>query len=318
LPQHSFDLTSSYSKLTTTLAARGDGAENLTRIINPYLQFMVDIVEKSGGDIIKFIGDAILISWEQKGSQEETVASACWGCLKLLERLGDHQVEIPGGNKVLLSMHIGLAVGETFDVHVGTEQRMEYFLSGKAVKDSVRLVNVAEKKQIAISPEAFRLLELFKEDVKIELEVEGRRDGIVITKMEFPKEATAAGVSYNFSARNAPEPPPPKKIYQKYINESIAHRIMNFPNLSTDFDVSSMNEIRKVSIVFLKIERIDAHSPNSLQEMQNTIETVLQVLVVSALRSPRSPRSLHFYFLLSRNTKEVFDRWSSMTREQPC
>ena len=278
---------SGYSKLTKTLASRGDdgyeGAESLTKIINPYLQFMVDIVEKSGGDVIKFIGDAILMSWKLQGSPEETVASACWGCMRLIERLGDHQVEIPGEEtKYLLSMHIGLAVGEAFDVHVGTQQRMEYFLAGKAVKEAVLLVNVAHMKEIAISGAALKYLQDFKKKTGIEVDVTGRTGGIILTKFEVPTDTTGTGVTYNFSSRNTAASGTEKSvypIYQRYINESVVSRLLANP--AAEFEkLTFLNELRKVSVLFVKIHDINVHSTESLGDMQSTMEVVQGVLKV--------------------------------------
>lgn len=244
---------------------------------------MVDIIEKSGGDIVKFIGDAILIAWELKGTKEETVVSACLGCFKLLERLGDHQVSIPGEEekeKFDLSMHIGLAVGESHDVHVGTEERMEYFLGGKTVKKAGLLVNVAQKKEIAISGECLHFLQVFQEATQIELEVEGTVGGIIIRKLEIPTDLkTGSGITYNFSARNVPEPPTPKKVYQRYINECVVHRILSLG--TTDFERMQMiNELRKLTVMFIKIEIPQKHSLQILSTMQSTMEVVQGVLKV--------------------------------------
>ena len=239
---------------------------------------MVDIVEKSGGDVIKFIGDAILMCWDQQGSEEETVASASLACFRLIERLGNHYVEIPGEEtKYLLSMHIGLSVGEVFDVHVGTDQRMEYFLAGKAVKEAVVLVNVAQMREIAISGGALHHLQVFEQNTGIELGVEGRAGGIILTKLEPPANPQGSGVTYNFSARSAPEPPPSRRIYQRYINESVVYRLLGNP--VQEFDkMGFVNEIRRVTILFLKIEGLNVHTAESLTSMQSTMAVVLGVL----------------------------------------
>ena len=45
---------SGYSLLTNTLRARGNqGAEVLTQLLNPYFHFVIDIIEKSGGDMVR-------------------------------------------------------------------------------------------------------------------------------------------------------------------------------------------------------------------------------------------------------------------------
>lgn len=167
----------------------------LTQLINPYFHFVIDIIEKSGGDVVcffpspcltcflhqvKFIGDAILVKWELKDqTKAECVALACSGCLRLLERLGNHFLTIPDEEKVPLcrlqafsfltlsgqafplSMHIGLGVGEVYDMHLGSPKhgRFEYFLDGKALKEAVHLVNVASQRELVISDEALTYLQ---------------------------------------------------------------------------------------------------------------------------------------------------------------
>ena len=59
---------SGYSLLTNTLRTRGNqGAEMLTQLLNPYFHFVIDILEKSGGDVVCLAGgqrapDAVLPS----------------------------------------------------------------------------------------------------------------------------------------------------------------------------------------------------------------------------------------------------------------
>jgi hypothetical protein len=45
---------SGYSLLTNALRTRGNqGAEVLTQLLNPYFHFVIDILEKSGGDVVR-------------------------------------------------------------------------------------------------------------------------------------------------------------------------------------------------------------------------------------------------------------------------
>jgi len=45
---------SGYSLLTNHLRTRGNqGAEMLTNLLNPYFHFVIDIIEKSGGDVVR-------------------------------------------------------------------------------------------------------------------------------------------------------------------------------------------------------------------------------------------------------------------------
>lgn len=59
-----------YSYLTNHLRNRSNGAELLTQLLNPYFHFVIDIIEKSGGDVVRtglrvsaFVAHGVLINW---------------------------------------------------------------------------------------------------------------------------------------------------------------------------------------------------------------------------------------------------------------
>ena len=52
---------SGFTALTERLAEEGpEGVETLTAVLNDYFGRMVDAIEASGGDVVKFAGDALL------------------------------------------------------------------------------------------------------------------------------------------------------------------------------------------------------------------------------------------------------------------
>jgi class 3 adenylate cyclase len=53
---------SGFTKLSEFMARSGKGAEGVARAINKYFQMMVKIVSSGGGDILKFAGDAMIVS----------------------------------------------------------------------------------------------------------------------------------------------------------------------------------------------------------------------------------------------------------------
>lgn len=257
------------------MAQRGNlGAELLTNALNPYFQFVIDILEKSGGDVVKFIGDAILVSWELKDSPVETLASAVNGCLKLLERLGSHRVQIPDEDTTFpLSMHIGLGVGSVYDLHVGAtkHERWEYYLAGTAMEEVVTLVNVAQKRELALSREAMRILAL---EPSLSVTIGREEPDAVIVQSISSSSAEGTGVSkYILSMREVAHNPPAKPVYRQYINE--AARL----HISTPMRSSGLgNELRLVSVVFARFAGFDPHSRPGFALQQKALTAVLDVL----------------------------------------
>ena len=63
---------SGFTNLTETLSKKGpQGAEIIAFAINRYMELMVKEIGRSGGDIFKFAGDALIVVWPpQEGNNE--------------------------------------------------------------------------------------------------------------------------------------------------------------------------------------------------------------------------------------------------------
>ncbi|MBX3059368.1 MAG: adenylate/guanylate cyclase domain-containing protein, partial [Anaerolineae bacterium] len=61
---------SGFTRLTETLAVRGvAGAEELSRILNRYFDQMIAIITGHGGQIVHFVGDAVIVAWPETAAQ---------------------------------------------------------------------------------------------------------------------------------------------------------------------------------------------------------------------------------------------------------
>ena len=55
---------SGFDNLTDTLSKIGnEGAEVIAKAINDYMELLVKSISRSGGDIFKFAGDAMIVLW---------------------------------------------------------------------------------------------------------------------------------------------------------------------------------------------------------------------------------------------------------------
>ena len=60
---------SGFTMISEACAAMGvRGNEELAFCINRYMEGMVQALGKYGGDIIKFVGDAMIVMWPRKGN----------------------------------------------------------------------------------------------------------------------------------------------------------------------------------------------------------------------------------------------------------
>ncbi|KAG1086495.1 hypothetical protein G6F42_020966 [Rhizopus arrhizus] len=61
-----------FSALTTMAAEKGDsGAEAIALEIGAYMGECIEIIEHFGGDVVKFLGDAVLVSFQPNNFEDE-------------------------------------------------------------------------------------------------------------------------------------------------------------------------------------------------------------------------------------------------------
>ncbi|KAJ3321355.1 hypothetical protein HDU76_014117 [Blyttiomyces sp. JEL0837] len=148
---------SGYSKITSKLTKLGKvSSEIITRTAGRYLNQIIDVVCFYGGDIVKFLGDAILVTFEAKGHQqaEEAVAlRAAICCLTILSECSEYEISLDQvrsiGRKLSLRseqqepvladeiddlklyLHVAMTVGRTQRVIMGLpSERLDYSISG--------------------------------------------------------------------------------------------------------------------------------------------------------------------------------------------
>ena len=120
---------SGFTPMTEKLSQRGpDGAEVLCSILSEYFTLLMELLYAYGGDVVKFAGDALLVSFrladEEESEHDLAVAlnavQCALQCASLVfERQG-----------FLLRLKAALGVGRAFMIHVGSEERWEVFLAG--------------------------------------------------------------------------------------------------------------------------------------------------------------------------------------------
>ncbi len=129
-----------FTRLTETAMRRAGtrGIEHLTSQINAIFSDLVDAAHQSGGDILKFGGDAILVAYDFVESDQQCVSAAIDSASAM------QQVMIRHRRTTLraLSLHLGLAHGEWYECVAGIQgTRREHFVWGKAI---VRAMHAAD------------------------------------------------------------------------------------------------------------------------------------------------------------------------------
>ena len=103
--------------------------------LNEFFAIVVDVVDRTGGIINKFEGDAALCVFGAPVPREDASACALLAARLLRDRLAD----VNG-----LSAAIGVSAGLVVAGNVGTKERFEYTVIGDAVNEAARLTELAK------------------------------------------------------------------------------------------------------------------------------------------------------------------------------
>ena len=163
------ELETSRKKLTIFFSdivgftARTDNmeAEDLTYLLNSYLNKMAELVLKHGGTLDKFVGDAILVFFgdpESKGIKEDALACIAMA-LEMREALTDlHKEWVKHGIESPIQVRMGVTTGYCSVGNFGSDNRMDYTIIGNQVNLASRLESAADPNQILVSQDTWTLI----------------------------------------------------------------------------------------------------------------------------------------------------------------
>lgn len=142
----------------TTLLEKSD-PETVRELVNACFDRLVPIIESHQGVVDQFVGDALLALFGAPVAHEDDPAQACRAALDLLEAIEDLNAE----RNLNLGMHIGINSGMVLAGGIGSRGRQQYSVLGDAVNLGSRLQDAAERGEIFVGAETYRLTrELFE------------------------------------------------------------------------------------------------------------------------------------------------------------
>jgi class 3 adenylate cyclase/tetratricopeptide (TPR) repeat protein len=128
---------SGFTALSERLAVLGpEGAERLTVTMNNYFSTMLEILAWSGGILLKFAGDAMLVYFPHQAEEQQASWAVRAGVRMLTAISKFSNIETPL-ETISLKMKIGVATGEFLSASVGSRQRMEYAILGEAISQTM-------------------------------------------------------------------------------------------------------------------------------------------------------------------------------------
>ena len=141
---------------STALGERLD-PETLRRVMSRYFDEMRAVLEKHGGTVEKFIGDAVMAVFGIPAVHEDDALRAVRAASEMRERLRDLNKELERDHGVVIASRIGVNTGEV--VAGGDDPPgASTLVTGDAVNVAARLEQAAEPGQILIGEPTHRLV----------------------------------------------------------------------------------------------------------------------------------------------------------------
>lgn len=166
--------------------ARADGAdpEDVRAALRPYYTRVRTEIERYGGTVEKFIGDAVMAVFGAPTAHEDDAERAVRAALRILAAIAD----LNAGSELALAVRIGLATGEAV-VALGARPELgEGLVAGDVVNIAARLQTVAPVGAIVVDEASYRRTRLVFEYVELEpVLLKGKAEPIRIRQPLAPK-----------------------------------------------------------------------------------------------------------------------------------
>jgi class 3 adenylate cyclase/tetratricopeptide (TPR) repeat protein len=139
---------------STALGEQTD-PETMRRIMERYFEEMRTVLEKHGGTVEKFIGDAVMAVFGIPVVHEDDALRAVRAAAEMRERLTALNEEFERERGITIAVRTGVNTGE---VVAGDPSQGQAFATGDAVNVAARLEQAAESGEILIGPLTHRLV----------------------------------------------------------------------------------------------------------------------------------------------------------------
>lgn len=113
--------------------------EQVVEMLNSYFEVMVSIINRHGGVVDKFIGDAIMAVWGAPKTGEQDTFNAVKACLEMRKALVDLNAARAERNEEPIKIGMGLHTGRAISGTIGSLERMEYTVIGDTVNMTSRI-----------------------------------------------------------------------------------------------------------------------------------------------------------------------------------
>ncbi len=161
-----------------TAASEHADPEDVRARLRPYHAQLQQVIERHGGTMEKFVGDAVMAVFGAPVAHEDDAERAVRAGLRILEAIEDLN---RGDDKLQLQVRVGINTGEAVVALGAHPERGEGFVTGDVVNTASRLQGIAPINGVAVSEPTFRQTERVFTFVRLEsVQVKGKTDALPV------------------------------------------------------------------------------------------------------------------------------------------
>ena len=141
------------------------GVDEVFGMLNGYFTRVAPVIDRWGGCIMKFMGDALMVSWNVPEPQEHHALRAVYAGIDLQRELIKLNREREAEGKEPIRVGIGVNTGPVMVGNVGSASRFDFTVIGDAVNTAQRIESITPEKHLHISETTWAAVEGFVEVV---------------------------------------------------------------------------------------------------------------------------------------------------------
>ena len=127
--------------------------EDVVKILNSCLSLQAEKVKKFGGDIDKYVGDAVVALF----SGEDMALNAIRCAVEIHKSLDAYNAAHPDGQSLIIG--IGIVTGEVILGSIGSEDRLDFTVIGSNVNLCARLCSIAGPRETLLAESTYLLVQ---------------------------------------------------------------------------------------------------------------------------------------------------------------
>ena len=251
-------------------AASEEGAEELTELVNRFMQLLIPITARYGGDLQKFGGDAGLLLFHGEGHALRAVAAALEVQAAMQAQMRALQTSL---GEFSLRIAIGLGSGRMVGLGVGDSAGRDFLLIGDPLDAMGRAQSAAPPDGTVVAAETLAACgdavahESLGDDLHLITGLEGASPELETSaRLTFPKIEPAAQLQWLLSRLDVLSP---------HLAPGLLERLVTAPDPET---VYLWSDLRQVTVMMLSLPAL----PPLLAHWEDRAQLQVQVEQVSA------------------------------------